>query len=168
VPGWERVDYEPTVWWEPRASGADHRLLGRYRDEAGHQVDVFYALYVGQSEGREAGAYGEGALVPDTPWRWLEPAQSIAGGAGEWLRARGSVRRLAVTWYRSGSLTTGDRPRLKLSTMADRLAMRARPVATLILSSEAGKGENPATAIRAFLSATGRPGEWMDGIARLP
>ncbi|MXO59531.1 exosortase A [Altererythrobacter salegens] len=168
VPGWERVDYAPHEWWEPRAAGADHRLLGRYRDAAGHEVDIFYALYARQDEGREAGAYGEGALMPETAWRWLEPAAAIAGGQGEWLQARGKVRRLAMTWYHSGALTTGDRSRLKLSTMGDKLAMRAQPVSTLILSAEAGPKSDPQAAIRAFLSAAGQPGAWMDGIAQVP
>ncbi|MDE2620328.1 MAG: exosortase A, partial [Sphingomonadales bacterium] len=48
VAGWERVDYRPLLWWEPRATGADHRLLGRYADRAGNRVDVFIALYRGQ------------------------------------------------------------------------------------------------------------------------
>src|SRR5690606_9218877 len=29
VPGWSLVEYSPAIWWEPRAAGADHRLLGR-------------------------------------------------------------------------------------------------------------------------------------------
>ncbi|MBW8784791.1 MAG: exosortase A, partial [Novosphingobium sp.] len=45
VAGWHRVDYRPQVWWEPRATGAEQRLLGRYDDGQGHQVDVFFALY---------------------------------------------------------------------------------------------------------------------------
>ena len=168
VAGWHRAEYAPHEWWEPRAAGADHRLLGSYRDTAGQEVDVFYALYGVQDDGHEAGAFGEGALMPDTPWRWLEPAASISGGQGEWLQAHGATRRLALTWYHSGTLVTGQRSRLKLATMVDHLAMHARPVSTLILSAEAGPGKDPNAAIRAFLSAAGPPGEWMDGIAQLP
>src|SRR5690606_29200523 len=68
VPGWRRIDYAPRLWWEPRASGAEHRLLGRYADEEGHEVDVFFAFYSAQSEGREVGGYGEGALTPASGW----------------------------------------------------------------------------------------------------
>ena len=50
----------------------------------GREVDVFYALYRSQDEGREAGAFGEGALVPNSDWRWLEPGPAFGGGAGEW------------------------------------------------------------------------------------
>ncbi|MGX7895105.1 exosortase A [Tsuneonella sp. HG222] len=166
VAGWQRVDYEPAVWWEPRAGGADHRLLGRYRDAQGREVDVSLALYGSQHGGSDAGASGEGALMPDTAWRWLRPEPSLAGGQAQWLRAGGSVRRLAVTWYVSGDLVTARRSQLKLATMADRLAMRARPVGVLILSAEASGTDNPREAISAFLSASGSPGAWMDGVVR--
>ena len=44
VPGWSRVHYAPSVWWEPRHRGADHRLLGRYANARGDRVDVSFAL----------------------------------------------------------------------------------------------------------------------------
>ena len=168
VPGWRQVSYQPQVWWEPRAAGADHRLLGRYRDAAGREVDVFYALYAAQGEGREAGATGEGALVPDTAWRWLAPGLSLAGGKSDRLQAEGRVQRVAVTWYRTGDLVTGSNSRLKLANMADRLLMRARPTAMLILSAEERSGRPAREAIEAFLAVSGPPPEWMDRIARLP
>lgn len=168
APGWQRADYAPAIWWEPRAAGADRRLLGRYRDEAGREVDVFVAVYAAQAKGREAGASGEGALTPNTPWRWVEPEAPIAGARGEWLQANGQVRRLAMTWYRRGSLITGSNSRLKLATMADRLAMRAEPTAMLILSAEERPGHPARESLAAFMTAAGAPGEWIDGIVRLP
>ena len=167
VAGWQRVDYRPPVWWEPRASGSDHRLLGRYRDGAGREVDVFLALYSGHHASGEPGAAGEGALVPDTSWRWLRPGPSIDGGKGEWLRAPGA-RRYAVTWFHSGELLTADRKSLKLKAMTDRLAMRAEPVTMLILSAEDGREHDAAGAIAAFADATGPLGPWMDGVAQVP
>ena len=167
VPGWRQISYQPQVWWEPRAAGADHRLLGRYRDAAGREVDVFYALYAAQGEGREAGATGEGALVPDTAWRWLAPGLSLAGGKSDRLQAEGRVQRVAVTWYRTGDLVTGSNSRLKLANMADRLLMRAKPTATLILSAEEHPARPAQGAIEAFQAASGPPAEWMDRIARL-
>lgn len=167
--GWTMVDYTPAVWWEPRAAGADHRLMARYRDAAGHEVDVFFALYSGQDDGREAGGFGEGALVPDTPWRWQEPAAGPAEATAEWLQANGNVRRLAYTWYRSGDLLTGSNSRLKLANMADRLLMREQATAVLILSAEhAGPGAQPTEAIDAFLAGVGPVGSWMDRLAQLP
>ncbi len=166
VPGWHLVPVESAYWWEPRASGADHRLLGRYRDAEGREVDVSYALYRSQDEGREAGAFGEGALVPDSDWRWLEPGPAIGGGAGEWLLAGGHTKRLAVTWYRTGGTLTGSNARLKLSNMRDRLALAAHPTAALILSAEARPGHDAAQAVEAFRASAGDTAAWMDAIAR--
>ena len=168
VPGWHRADYAPRVWWEPRAGGADHRLLGRYRDAAGREVDVFVALYGAQTEGREAGASGEGALRPGTAWRWLEPEASLLGGRGEWLQANGRVRRLALTWYRRDELLTGSPSRLKLAAMRGRLTMQARPTAMLIVSAEQAPQRPPRESIAAFIAAIDGLGVWMDGIAQVP
>lgn len=168
VAGWELVDYTPQVPWEPRASGADHRMIGRYRDADGHEVDVFVALYVAQGNGREAGGFGEGALMPDSRWRWLQSGPAIEGSHADRLLADGHVQRLVATFYRTGDLLSGSNLRLKLANMRDRLTMRAHPTMMLILSAEEG-GKHPALQnVEAFRKATGPTGEWMDGIAQLP
>ena len=170
VPGWTRVDYIPQVWWQPRHGGADHRLLGRYANAAGDTVDVSYALYAGQSEGREAGGYGEGAWMPETDWAWAEPGPALAGGKVDRLAAVGKTARVAATWYRNGGLLTGSNARLKLANAADRLLLRAEPTATLILSAEERPDHPAPRALRRFLGATGQgedgPGAWMDRIGR--
>lgn len=165
VPGWHRVDYHPTLWWEPHARGANHRLLGRYADARGNEVDVFFALYSGQSEGREAGGFGEGALVPDSGWAWRADGPVVAGGRSERLLGRGQVERLAETYYRTGTLLTGRNLRLKLANIADRLLLRARPTALLILSSERRPGHEPETALAAFRAAAGPLPRWIDTMA---
>jgi exosortase A len=168
VAGWQLVDYAPDVRWEPRASGAGHRLLGRYRDASGRNVDVFYAFYSAQREGSEAGAHGEGALPPGGSWRWVESRPAMDGGLAERLQADTANRRLVVTWYRNGEILTGSIGRLKLAVMADRFALTAEPTMMLILSTEERAGTPAGESIRTFLSAVGPLGEWMDGIARLP
>jgi exosortase A len=166
VPGWRLVPISAEFWWEPRAGGADHRLLGRYRDAEGREVDVFYALYRSQGEGREAGGFGEGALVPGSDWRWLEPGPAVAGGAGEWLLAGGRTKRLAVTRYRTGDTSTWSNAALKLANMHDRLALDAQSTIMLILSAEARPGRDAARDIAAFARSTGDTAAWMDAIAR--
>jgi len=165
VPGWQRTSYSPKVWWEPRAAGADHRLLGSYVDTAGNRVDVFYALYSGQSEGREAGGFGEGALTPDSDWAWLAPGTSPADAHGDRLLASSGTERLAQTQYRTGALLTGSNARLKLANIADRMLLRARPTMLLILSAERGAGDPPDKVISRFRAATGPTGAWMDRLA---
>jgi exosortase A len=165
VAGWRRVDYAPAVWWQPRHAGAEHRLLGRYTNAAGDQVDVSFALYSGQGEGREAGGFGQGALPPDRGWAWAAPASALAGGKTERLEAPGPVGRLAVTWYRSGALTTASNLRLRLAAAADKLLLRRRTTATLIVSAEERPGRPARQAVERFVAATGEPGAWMDRVA---
>ncbi len=165
VEGWQRVDYAPQVIWEPRANGADHRLLGRYRDIQGREVDVFLALYAGQGEGREAGGFGEGALMPDSEWSWLASGPSLDGAYSERMLARGRINRLAMTWYHTGSLLSGSNARLKLATMIDRLTLTARPTAMLILSAEDRPDQPAEDAVRAFHKAVAPLDQWMDRIS---
>src|SRR3569833_245772 len=167
VPGWQRVPYAPQLWWAPRAEGADRKLLGRYRDTAGHEIDVFFALYSQQEEGHEAGAFGEGALMPDTEWRWLRPGPPIADASPERLFALGHIYRLAATFYRTGGLITGSNSRLKLANMRDRLLMQARPTMMLILSAEERPDYPADRSIAAFQQAAGPLPAWMDRIAKV-
>ncbi|MDR6509390.1 exosortase A [Novosphingobium capsulatum] len=166
VPGWHRVA-APGGWpWQPRHGGADHRLLGRYADDAGHVVDVSFALYAGQGDGREAGGFGEGAVPPGSGWAWEKPAPSIAGGKGDMLQAPGPVHRLAITWYRTDGWLGSSNMALKLWNIADRLLLRAQPTATLILSSEDNAGAPAAPALAAFVAATGPLDRWIDTVSR--
>lgn len=168
VPGWHRTDYRPRAPWEPRAQGAEHRLLGSFADGKGHEVDVFVALYASQAEGKEAGGFGEGALIPDSQWSWQSPGPQVEGARSDRLMAENRVERLAVTFYRTGDLTTGSNARLKLANMADRLLLRARPTMMVILSAEERTGRPPAArSIDAFRRSTGAPGAWMDRIAAI-
>jgi exosortase A len=168
VAGWHRVAYAPRVWWEPRAHGADHRLLGRYADADGRRVDVFLAVYAAQGEGREAGGFGEGAVPREGgAWAWLSPAPPREGGRCDRLLAEGTVARSACTWYRTGDLTTGSNARLKLANMAGRLLLRERATTMLILSAEDGPGQAADSAIAGFLRAIGPVDRWMDRTAGL-
>jgi len=166
VPGWQRADYRPQVWWEPRAAGAEHRLLGRYRDAQGRTVDVFFALYSGQSEGREAGGFGQGALTPQTAWAWQSPGPPSHSARTDLLLAEGAVERLAQTTYRTGNLLTGSNARLKLANIADRLILREEPTMMLILSAERSpQTPDPQAALTDFRGGAGPLGPWMDRIA---
>ncbi len=167
VPGWTRTDYTPRVWWQPRAAGANHRLLGRYRDGRGRVVDVFFALYDAQDEGREAGGFGEGALGVGTGWSWSAPGPDVPGAKTDLLLAQGRITRLAETRYRTGGLLTGSNIRLKLANIADRLLLRERPTMLLILSAEDSPRFPAAQSTAAFRTATGPIDRWMDRIAAI-
>ncbi len=165
VPGWRRVDYAPKAWWEPRAAGAEHRLLGRYADGKGHEVDVFAALYAAQRPGKKAAATGEGALMPDRGWSWHSAGPSVANARSDRLLGASRTERLAETYYRSGSLTTGSAARLSLAVMQDHLLLRARPTMLTILSAEERPGKPAQASLAAFRKSTGPLAPWMDRMA---
>lgn len=167
VPGWTQVTPHHAYPWQPRAAGADRKLTASFRDEQGREVDVVFALYAAQSEGREAGAFGEGALVPDTEWRWFSPEAGLDGAVGDRLQALGTQQRVAMTWYRHDDWTGGSRSHLKLLSMRDALTLSARPTMMLILSAEDRPGQNAAQAIEAFHASAGPLAGWMDRIAGL-
>lgn len=165
VPGWTRVAYAPRHAWQPRAEGAKHRLIARYRNVDGHKVDLFYALYAHQREGSEAGGFGQGALQAGQGWSWLESAPSLPGCAGDRLLAAGRTARLVQTCYRHGALLTGSNAALKLAVMADRLRLKRHATALIILSVEERPGYDAAAALDAFTAATGPLGAWSDRLA---
>ncbi len=167
VPGWHRVDYAPRGWWEPRAGGAEHRLLGRYADGESREADVFIALYGAQGTGRKAAGFGEGALRPDSGWSWQAPGPEIGWGKSDRLLGPYRTARLAYTTYRTGDLLSGSAARLSLANLQDRLVLRARPTMMLILSAEEKPGKPAAQSLAAFRQSTGPLEGWMDRIAAL-
>jgi len=167
VPGWHLASEPARFAWAPLHSGADRRLKARYADNAGHIVDVSFALYAAQRDGQEAGGFGQGALPLGTRWAWESPGPDFADAKSDMIQAPGPVHRLAATWLRTGETLTGSNTRLKLANILDRLLLRARPTATLILSAEAEAGPPPEEAIRAFTAATGPIAPWMDRLAAI-
>ncbi|MDE2340225.1 MAG: EpsI family protein, partial [Alphaproteobacteria bacterium] len=94
VPGWTRAPIDNDHPWSPRFDGADHRLLGRYRNAAGQTVDLAIALYGWQGEGRKLVGYGHGAVDPDGPWRWTNDLPAPADAKFERLMGQDKVTRL--------------------------------------------------------------------------
>ena len=159
---WRRAAPEMQLAWEPRASGADRRFLGSYIDKAGHRVDLFVAAYASQGRGRDAGAQGEGALIPDTDWRWLGTGTSRANVRSDTLFALGSIRRVAETSWLIGDVATGSATRLSLAAMRDKLLLSPRPALMVIVSAEDRPGITAAASLDAFRRSTGPRSGWMD------
>ena len=167
VPGWTRVNPAQSHPWLPHTSGADHKLIASYADGEGRVVEVVYALYAVQEDGREATGFGEGALPSDTDWRWLSDAPAVEGAIGDRLQALGTYQRLAYTWYRHGDWTGSSRARLKLLNMADRLLFSPQPTIMLIVSAEDTEQQDAEATLAAFRQSTAPLAEWMDAIALL-
>ena len=162
VPGWEQVTPVQNLAWMPRANGADQRALVQYRDGRGRTVDVFVARYARQDEGIDATGFGEGALPPDTDWRWQGPAAAPDGIAGDALFAQGSVRRIAWSRWHAGSFATASPTRLKLAVMRDRALLMVEPVTTVIVSAEGTDNAEISARLNDFAAATGGLPAWMD------
>ncbi|WP_128892739.1 exosortase A [Erythrobacter sp. HKB08] len=167
VAGWTRVAYEPGIAWEPRMTGAARKFVTRYRDASGREVDVVIGIYSGDESAGEPGAFGEGALVPETPWRWLAPWQSSPEASGEILQASGFLKRHVLTSYRIGDTITGSTARLKLATLQSRLAVSAEPTVVMIISAEGQDDDTAAQVIEDFVASVGGRAEWMDRTAGL-
>lgn len=167
VAGWEKVAPANAYPWEPLSGGADRIVRQSFRDSEGRVVDVVFKLYAAQSEGREAGSFGQGALVPGTEWRWQSAVTSPDGIPGERIQALGTQRRVAETWFRSANWTGNSTLRLKLLTMKDRLLLTARPTMMVIISAEEDAGVDGVQAVADFRASTGDLGEWIDRAAHL-
>lgn len=161
VPGWSRVDYRPAYPWKPRFAGADHELLGRYRNARGLQVDLAIAVYSRQEEGRELVGFGQGAIDPASKWAWSASIPAPRGGHGERIVAPGPVTRDVVSYYSIGGAVTGSAARVKLRTLQARLAGGDQRAVAVLVSAEEREGQRAAPAIAAFLSDLG----WIEALA---
>ncbi|MGB3795898.1 MAG: exosortase A [Alteraurantiacibacter sp.] len=167
INGWTRGAARHAHPWEAGAGGADHKLVANYRDSRGRAVDVVYALYAAQEEGREAGSFGEGALPGDGEWRRLSAADAPLDAAGDRLQALGTHQRVAYTWFRHGEWTGSSRLQLKLRNMQDRLGGQPEPTIMLIISAQDTASQDAQETLAAFLQSTAPLPEWMDAVAGL-
>lgn len=152
VPGWPRVAMEDGPPWRPHFAGADHELIGRYRDGEGRTVDLAMALYARQEEGKELVGYGQGAIGPESDWAWTEDSAAPPQGRAFRITAPGPVLREVAIFYRVGDIVTGSEPRVKLETLKARVLGGKQRAVAILVSAEGG-GARPA--IDAFLRALG-------------
>jgi exosortase A len=136
IAGWTRVDNVNGFPWVPRFDGADHRLLGHYRDQKGQQVDVAIALYGWQAEGRKIVGFGQGAIDPTSKWSWTSDTAAPPEGKAQRMVAPGRVGREALTFYVIGADATGDAMTVKLRTLQARLFGGDQAAAVIIFSAE--------------------------------
>ena len=146
-------------------------MLASYADNAGHRVDVFAAAWAFQRLGAKADGFGEGAWNPESGWGWMGAAPPPAGYApgeavGDRLLTAVTIHRLAVTSYVHGGWSGGSAMALRGAVFADRLMLRARPTAVLIVSAEDTPAMPAAAAIAAYRHAAGPAGAWMDRALR--
>jgi len=154
IAGWQRQNYDPTAEWTPRADGSNRTLIATFvRD--GRRVDVFAALYDGQSEGREITGFGQGALDPDGTWSWVEAGPALADGRADIITGPSRVVRDVATFYRVGDVQTGSNLGIRLESLKARLLRRSQSAMILIVSAERSGNGSERTAIDALLADAG-------------
>jgi EpsI family protein len=166
VAGWSRVPATNGRPWQPHFAGADLLRVGRYRNQAGQEVDLAIAVFARQGEGRELVAFGQGAAF--RPWAWSADTDPPPDGKGETLYSFGTVRE-ALTFYRIGAIVTGSRAAAKLETMKTRLlGGPQRAVAVLVSAEQPSDGASVRPALDAFLRSLGPVDRLADRAAGLP
>ena len=150
VPGWRQAPGGPS--WRPHFAGADLFRIARFRDARGREVDLAIAVYRRQSEGREMTGPGQGEAPG---WAWTAAAPPPLGGRAERVASHGRVREVA-SFYRVGTVLTGNGMGVKLEVMRIRLLGGSQRAAAVLVSAEApAAGVSPRPAIDAFLAALG-------------
>ncbi|RJF91420.1 exosortase A [Sphingomonas cavernae] len=165
VAGWQRVQLSTRYPWFPHFVGADHRLIGRYRNAAGDEVDLAILLFAYQEEGKELVGYGQGAVDPASDWAWTATAVAPSGGIAERIVAPGPVTREVVSFYRVGGTLTGSATRVKLETLKSRLIGGDQAGVAVLVSAEEGVARSARPAIDAFLTSLGPVDRFADDIA---
>lgn len=155
VQGWTIVDYRPSYPWRPRFMGADHHLLGRYRNAYGQKIDLAIAVYALQEEGRELVGFGQGAIDPGSKWAWSSAIEAPFGGQGERIVAPGPVTRDVVSFYNVGGVMAGNAGDVKLLTLKSRIFGGDQRAVAVLVSTEVQEGSAASAAIAAFLHDLG-------------
>jgi exosortase A len=155
VPDWQRVDYAPQRDWKPHFAKASHELLGRYRNEAGQEADLYIVVYDRQSDGRELVGYGQGAVGPESKWSWIAGCDEPTQGKCERISMDNKSLREVVSFYRVNGVTSGSAREIKLATMKARLLGGRQQAVAILVSAERIDKVEPRAAIDAFVKSLG-------------
>jgi exosortase A len=167
LPGWQRVDYAPQLAWKPHFAKASQELLGRYRNAAGQEADLYIAVYDRQTEGRELVGYGQGAVGPDSKWSWISGCDGPAQARCERISADNKAHREVVSFYRVGGVTSGSATDIKLATLKARLMGGNQQAVAVLVSAERVEKAQPRAAIDAFVKSLGSIDKMADHMAGL-
>lgn len=152
VAGWTPSDAPMAYEWEATYVGADRIVQGRYRDSNGRVVDITFAYFTNQNEGRELVGFGQGGLPPETEWSWMADTPTPPSGHAYRITAPGPVYREVFEYMQVGGSITGSRSRAKLATMQARLIGGDQSAIGIVISAE---GRDARTSVENFLEDSG-------------
>lgn len=157
IPGWTRAKATgPT--WSPRFDGADHYMIGTYRNAHNEYVDLAIVLYGQQAQGREVAGYGQGAANESLHWSWVG---NVAGGPdgvrAERLVGPDKLARIAWTTLVVGGDSMTNGAAVKLQTLKTRLLMGDRRAGAVVVSTMDIANQDANRALVEFRNAMGDP-----------
>jgi exosortase A len=155
VPGWTRTALSTRAPWTPWYPTADHRLIGRYADGRGAEVDLAIAVFGGQRDGKELVSYDQGVLRPGDGWVRVTDEAALASGSMMRITAPGPVERSVATWYVLRGRATSSERVVKIETLKAKLFGGPQRGVVVHLSAEAGGRVPPRAAMARFLAAAG-------------
>lgn len=154
--GWQIVPAAPSgdVPWRARFDGAHMRRDWALTDGAGRRVDVTIVRFDRQSEGHEMVGYGQGAVDPDSEWRWGEGLAPIGAGRVERIMNAETAREVLTLYAVDGDVTASP-ARAKWLVLRARLLGGDERAYALILSAQT-RGEMSGRAqVQALVDAAG-------------
>ncbi len=167
VKGWAQVDYRPAFTWKPAFNAASHDLLGRYRNAAGQEVDLYIAVYDRQGDGRELVGFGQGAAGGNSEWSWTQGCKAPINGRCEQISARGQFHREVISFYRVNGTSSGSGAAIKLATLRARLLGGDQQAVAILISAERKGRDSPRPAMDAFVKSLGDIDKLADRMAGL-
>ncbi|MEL7689789.1 exosortase A [Citromicrobium bathyomarinum] len=154
IGGWTLVETPQKPAWQPVGREAGERLHAIYRNPQGEEVDLYLAGYVGEADPT---ANAEGAVPPDTAWRYVTAVAVPSPLRGEELLAFGSERRLAWSSYVARGNATADPLAFRLAGLGDRLMLSAEPRWLVIISTASPSTAQAGDLLRRFNDESGGP-----------
>lgn len=160
TPGWAIVQTDATtaapavVPWRARFDGADQTHHLTLAGPNGQRVDMTIAGYARQAEGREMVGYGQGAVDPDSDWRWGESLAPLGVARVDRIVANG-VTRDAMTLYRVGDMLTASASAVKWQALKARLTGGDERAYAIILSATPAQGRSGRAHIADYVAASG-------------
>jgi exosortase A len=139
--------------WVPRFDGADHMECLTVREIARPQneTDICIAHFSRQDEGLELVGYGQGAVDPDSNWRWSEALEPLGPMRVDHIAS--NTHRIVATLYAVGNIRTASATRVKVATLQARLLRGNEHAAALLVSARAEGGGR--ASVTRFLDAAG-------------
>lgn len=153
VPGWTAVAGTAPDW-RARFDGADERGDGRMSDATGQLIDITLVGYVRQSEGKELVGFGQGAVDPDSEWKWGQGLDPIGPARVDRIADGANVRDVLTVYIIGGEVTSNPRT-VKWRTLTARLTGGDQRAYALLLSAQPSAGQSGRDRIAAFVESAG-------------